>query len=160
MFDVIEKEELKLQKYNEKQKKVVLSSISSDSHTWNLIFMQLYLEKLGCEVINLGACCEDERVMAAIHHHEPDFVVISSVNGHAHIDGARLIQKLRADDVLKDIPVIIGGKLGVSGKNNKQYVNYLADAGFDAVFDDSGDILNFENYVKNLIPYSNLSDLN
>lgn len=35
---------------------VVLSTIPSDSHTWNLLFLQLLLEEHGCEVTNLGAC--------------------------------------------------------------------------------------------------------
>ena len=34
----------------------VLSSTSSDSHMWNLIFIQLVLEEHGYRVTNLGAC--------------------------------------------------------------------------------------------------------
>ena len=94
---------------------VVLSSLSSDAHTWNLVFLQLLLEEMGHRVVNLGACVPDEFLVAECLRHRPDALVISTVNGHGHIDGLRAIGRLRAEESLADMPVIIGGKLTVDG---------------------------------------------
>ncbi|MGQ4416103.1 methylaspartate mutase, partial [Streptomyces sp. SAS_269] len=33
---------------------VVVSSLASDAHTWNLVFLQLLIEESGFDVVNLG----------------------------------------------------------------------------------------------------------
>ena len=63
-------------------------------------------------------------------------MVVSTLNGHGHIDGMRLNDKICSDKFLKDIPVIIGRKLGISGKNNYSYVDELYNHGFNAVYVD------------------------
>lgn len=63
-------------------------------------------------------------------------MVVSTVNGHRHIDGMRLNDKIHSVKLLKDIPVIIGRKLGVSGKNNYLDVYKLHNHGFNAVYVD------------------------
>ncbi|WP_278255873.1 hypothetical protein [Nocardioides convexus] len=55
---------------------VVLSSVSSDSHTWNLVYLQLLLEENGCAVVNLGATTPDDLVADALREHRPDALVI------------------------------------------------------------------------------------
>lgn len=117
--------------------RVVLSSVSSDAHTWNLVFLQLLLEFMGHEVRNLGACTPDELIVETCAAERPDLLVISSVNGHGNIDGERMIRKLRADPRLCDLPVAIGGKLGIVGADNVQHVERLLGAGFTAVFEAS-----------------------
>ncbi|PKW16747.1 cobalamin B12-binding domain-containing protein [Saccharopolyspora spinosa] len=117
--------------------RVLLSTISSDSHTWNLVFLQLLLEEGGNEVINLGPCVPDELLLESARKHEPDAIVISTVNGHGHIDGSRLIKKLRSVPGLRDVPTIIGGKLGIRGAENSMYTESLLKAGYTAVFTDS-----------------------
>lgn len=129
---------------------VLVTNVSSDSHTWNLVFMQLYLEYQGFEVINLGACMPDDLILEAIRRHRPGLVVVSTVNGHGHIDGARLIGKIRAAEDLATVKVVIGGKLGVEGIGNARHVEALVAAGFDAAFDDAGDIQRFDRYVREL----------
>lgn len=47
-------------------KKILLTSISSHSHTRNLVFMQLLREFYGYEVMNLGACVPDELVLSTL----------------------------------------------------------------------------------------------
>lgn len=134
----------------QKPLKVVLSSVSSDSHTWNLVFMQLLLEELGHEVINLGACVPDEMIIDECAAHAPDMLVISSVNGHGNIDGERMIRRMRADPRMASLPAVIGGKLGTKGADNLQYNQALLDAGFSAVFEDAGGIAQFESFVRNV----------
>jgi methylaspartate mutase sigma subunit len=112
---------------------VLLSTVSSDAHTWNLVFLQLLLEEHGHHVVNLGPCVPDEHLLTIARAVRPDAIVISSVNGHGHLDGARLIRALRDDADLAAVPAIIGGKLGINGENDDRHVHALLDAGFDAV---------------------------
>lgn len=117
--------------------RVVLSSVSSDSHTWNLVFLQLLLEHMGHEVRNIGACAPDELIVQTCLRERPDLLIISTVNGHGNIDGERLIQRVRKEAQLRDLPVAIGGKLGVLGAGNAAHVERLLAAGFTAVFEAS-----------------------
>jgi methylaspartate mutase sigma subunit len=120
-------------------RRIVLSTVSSDAHTWNLVFLQLSLQEQGFEVVNLGPCVPDEVLIDAVRLHRPDAVVISSVNGHGHLDGARVIQRLRRDPEIGTVPVMIGGKLGIQGDGNAELALALVEAGFTAVFTDSSD---------------------
>lgn len=130
--------------------RVILSSVSSDSHTWNLVYLQLLLEEMGHEVINLGACTPDGLIIEACERQTPDLLVISSVNGHGHIDGSRMIRALRAQAELQGLPAVIGGKLGVKGLDNTAHTEKLLEAGFSAVFDASENLQRFGHYVSQL----------
>ncbi|WP_149828629.1 cobalamin-dependent protein [Streptomyces tailanensis] len=90
---------------------VVVTSMASDSHTWNLVFLQLLLEELGHDVVNLGPCVPDDLLVTRCAAIRPAFVVISSVNGHGCQDGLRVIRRLRSHPGLFAMPVVIGGKL-------------------------------------------------
>jgi len=116
---------------------VVVTTTASDSHTWNLVFLQLLVEELGYEVINLGPCVPDQVLVDSCRELAPDLVVISSVNGHGHQDGLRVIDAMRACGELAATPVVIGGKLGVAGQQSAAAIDELIGAGFDAVFDDA-----------------------
>jgi methylaspartate mutase sigma subunit len=126
---------------------VLVSSVASDSHTWNLVFLQLLLEEMGHHVVNVGACVPDDLLIASCRRHQPDLVVISSVNGHGHHDGRRVIGELRSRPDLVGVPVVIGGKLGIGGVDNARHTDDLLRAGFDAVFDDSAGVAPFREYL-------------
>src|SRR6476661_5697161 len=93
----------------------VVTSTVSDSHTWNLIYLQLVLEEIGFDVTNLGACVPDDLLVGECRWIRPELIVVSSVNGHGLVDGRRLIGRLRAAPELAATPVVIGGKLGITG---------------------------------------------
>jgi methylmalonyl-CoA mutase cobalamin-binding subunit len=131
---------------------VLLSSVSSDSHTWNLVFLQLLLEETGHDVVNLGACVPDELLLSECVERHPDAVVVSTVNGHGHADGRRLIATLRADERLSGLLVVIGGKLGVGGDHDAGLADELVAAGFDAVFPDGADLAGFVRYLDSVLP--------
>jgi methylaspartate mutase sigma subunit len=118
---------------------VIVTSVASDSHTWNLVFLQLLIEELGFDVVNLGACVPDELLLLECRVRLPAMVVVSSVNGHGYQDGLRVIRLLRAHPELRNIPMVIGGKLGISGGESAGHIDDLLAAGFDAVFDDRAD---------------------
>lgn len=130
--------------------RIVVSTVSSDSHTWNLVFLQLLLEEMGHEVINLGACVPDELIITECRRIRPDMLVLSTVNGHGNIDGARMIRRLRATHELTRLPVVIGGKLGVRGSENAVHVPGLMEAGFDAVFEAGAGTHGFEHFVRSV----------
>jgi N-dimethylarginine dimethylaminohydrolase/methylmalonyl-CoA mutase cobalamin-binding subunit len=132
------------------QLSVVVTSVASDSHTWNLVFLQLALEELGHQVLNLGACVPDELLVAECLRARPDMVVVSSVNGHGFRDGLRLIGRLRACPELAATRVVIGGKLGIAGPHGQHSRELLRSAGFDAVFEDGAELAVFRSFVKQL----------
>ncbi len=117
---------------------VLLSSVSSDAHTWNLVFLELLLREWGYEVRNLGACVPDREILTALRKRPDRSLIISTVNGHGAADGQRLVRAIRQDPHIADIFAVIGGKLGVDG-HDQQVVHGLIDAGFDAVFSDLND---------------------
>jgi methylaspartate mutase sigma subunit len=128
---------------------VLLSTVSSDSHTWNLVYLQLVLEDRGYRVGNLGACVPDELLVHRCRTDRPDLVVISTVNGHGAQDGARVVRLLRGHPELAGTPIVIGGKLGIEG-NSVGAAEELLAAGFDAVFDDDTDMDRFYRFVESV----------
>jgi methylaspartate mutase sigma subunit len=129
---------------------VVVTSVASDSHTWNLVYLQLVIEELGHRVRNLGACVPDDLLVAECLRQRPDLVVVSTVNGHGVADGTRVIGRLRAHPELAATPVVIGGKLGIAGPGGRARNAALCAAGFDAVFEDETAGTAFRAFVRRL----------
>lgn len=117
--------------------KVLITGLASDAHTWNLVFLQKYVEERGHEVLNLGSCVPDDMLEDACVRYAPDLLVVSSVNGHGLSDGLRAIAVLRARPELARLPIIIGGKLSTAGQLSASERERLTTAGFDAIFDDT-----------------------
>ncbi|MGI5216152.1 cobalamin B12-binding domain-containing protein [Plantactinospora sp. CA-290183] len=130
--------------------RVIVTGTSSDAHTWNLVFLQLLLEHLGHEVLNLGPCTPDALVVDSCVTHRPDLLVVSSVNGHGHIDACSLIAALRAEPATTDLRAVVGGKLGISLDGREGAVRALIEAGFDAVFDEGTTGISFESFMASL----------
>jgi methylmalonyl-CoA mutase cobalamin-binding subunit len=124
--------------------------VSSDSHTWNLVFLQLFLEENGYAVTNLGPCVPDDLLVSSAGREQPDAIVISSVNGHGHRDGARVVRALRAAPLTRGIPVLIGGKLGIHGPSDLSYAEDLLAAGCDAVFGDDASAESLSAFLSRL----------
>ncbi|HEY5785034.1 MAG TPA: cobalamin-dependent protein [Microlunatus sp.] len=134
----------------EDQPTVVLTGVSSDSHTWNLVFLQLLIEEHGHRVINLGPCVPPDLLVAECRMIDPDLVVVSTVNGHGGIDGLAAITALRAEPCLIHTPVVIGGKLGVDGASAPTDRARLRNAGYSAVFGDGDDLPAFASLLLSL----------
>jgi methylaspartate mutase sigma subunit len=126
----------------------LVSSLPSDSHTWNLVFLELLLREQGYEVFNLGSCVPTDQLLEQCLRFNPDVVVLSSVNGHGHIEAREAIAAIRSNPDLKDTAVVVGGKLGVLGEGNTQFTAGLLAAGFDAVFTDSASPEQFRRYLS------------
>ncbi|MEN8656111.1 cobalamin B12-binding domain-containing protein [Streptomyces sp. 21So2-11] len=129
---------------------VVVTSVASDAHTWNLVYLQLLLEELGHRVTNLGACVPDQLVVDECRARRPDLIVISTVNGHGFVDGKRVVSSLRGCPELRHTPIVIGGKLGIGGGEHGRGARELIEAGFDAVFEESVGIVSFRDFIQSL----------
>ncbi|WP_331752325.1 cobalamin B12-binding domain-containing protein [Streptomyces sp. NBC_00829] len=116
------------------RRRTVVTGTSSDAHTWNLVFLQLLLEGAGHTVSNLGACVPDALLVSECRARRPEFIVISTVNGHGYHDGQRVVKRLRMVPELARVPIVIGGKLGIDGPDPRWH-HVLRAAGFDAVFE-------------------------
>jgi methylaspartate mutase sigma subunit len=114
-------------------RKVVLGTVSSDSHTWNLLYLQLLLEEQGCAVTNLGSCTPAEELIAEAVGVRPDLIVISTVNGLGAQEGPDLARAVRAVPQLRETRLVIGGKLDTLGSSAEEDFPALTRAGFDAV---------------------------
>ncbi|MFJ2376720.1 cobalamin B12-binding domain-containing protein [Streptomyces sp. NPDC087769] len=111
----------------------VLTTIASDSHTWNLLFLQLLLEEQGWEVTNLGACVPVDVLIEEATARPPGLIVVSTVNGHGAEEAPGLARAVRAVPALARVPLVVGGKLDTSGTIAPEVHASLTDAGFDAV---------------------------
>ena len=130
--------------------KILLTGVASDSHTWNLVFLQLVLEELGHRVVNLGPCVPPELLVRTCQSARPDLIVMSSVNGHGLSDGQRAVQAVRMAGELAGIPAVIGGKLGIAGLTDRGQIRQLLEAGFDAVFEDADGIQPLDAFLGRL----------
>ncbi|GAA2973088.1 methylaspartate mutase sigma subunit [Streptomyces sp. KhCrAH-43] len=121
--------------------KILLSGTASDSHTWNLVYLGLFLEERAHDVVALGPCVSPRLLTAACRRHAPDAVVLSSVNGHGYRDALAAVRALRAEPELAALPVAVGGKLGTAGRSGEAEAARLREAGCDAVLGDgAGDL--------------------
>ncbi len=112
----------------------LLTTIPSDSHNWNLIYMQLLLEENGFNVINLGACTAYEVVEEKCMNIFPDILVVSTVNGHGYLEGKELIGKVRTIPSMEGTPAYIGGKLSTDKNMSYIYAMELEMAGYDKAY--------------------------
>jgi methylaspartate mutase sigma subunit len=110
-----------------KPKRAVLATVPSDSHMWNLVFLELLLKERGIEVTNLGACTPIELVVDTCLAERPDLLVISSVNGHGHLGGRRLINAIR---------------------ERPEFAEPLVEAGYSAVFIEADGVAPFKEYLE------------
>src|SRR2546423_11352563 len=95
-----------------KARRAVIATVPSDSHMWNMVYIELLLKEHGWEVINLGACTPPDLVVDTCLAERPDMLVISSVNGHGHIGGRKVIGAVRSHPALDYLPAVIGCHLG------------------------------------------------
>ena len=131
-----------------KARRAVIATVPSDSHMWNMVYIELLLKEHGWEVINLGACTPPDLVVDTCLAERPDMLVISSVNGHGHIGGRKVIGAVRSHPELNYLPAVIGGKLGTLGANNSVFVEPLVSAGYSAVFLENDGVAPFTEFIE------------
>jgi len=120
------------------KKTVLLTTVPSDSHSWNLVFMEFLLNDLGYHVENLGPNTPMDDVVARLNRNGCAMVVVSTVNGHGYLEGAELAQRIRSETNHGE-GLYIGGKICTENDVHTiaRHSDTLKAAGFDEVFDDS-----------------------
>ncbi len=129
--------------------KIILSTIPSDSHCWNLIFMELFLKEQGYEVINLGPCTPYDLILKYTKDSTILAIVVSTVNGHGYIQGEELIGFLR-QHISQSIPIFIGGKLNTDINKSRFYGQKLENAGFLKSYSEKDDLLDLVSRLEEL----------
>lgn len=128
------------------KKKALVSGMKSDSHTWNLVFLQMWLEERNFDVNNLGNCVSETEIVKACKIFKPDLLVISSINGHGYIEAVDLINSLH--NLVGRTHIVIGGKLTTSKKKQCELEKELIRLGFNGVFTGLNALSELENYLR------------
>ncbi len=131
-----------------KKQLALLTTIPSDCHSWNLIYMEMILQEMGYKVINLGVCVPYNVMEVACENMRPSIMVVSTVNGHGFIEGEKIIKKIRKNKKTKEIKVVIGGKINTGSINNNGDKSRLIAMGYDGVFVGDQSIAEFKEYVE------------
>lgn len=124
----------------------LLTTVESDSHMWNLVYLQKLLEESGGQVRNLGPCTPVPEVLTAVAEFRPDLLVVSSVDGHG-LHGARvLLQSLRWYGY--HVPCVVGGKLTTAESNNNTVRAELLALGYIDVFTEDTSLGRFRDFLE------------
>lgn len=126
---------------------VILTGTPSDSHMWNLIFMELFLQENGCHVLNLGPCVPSMQIYDALEKSSYDLVVVSSVNGHLFQDAMNMIDPYSRNPSSHLPPFVVGGKIGISEKSATFQKKKLMKLGYDDVFIEADSLMRFKKYL-------------
>lgn len=126
----------------------LLATVESDSHMWNLVYLQLWLAEHGLNVKNLGSCTPMDAVLSALQQRRTQLLVVSSVNGHGYSQGLELIRQVR--QLHPQLTCVIGGKLTTSEDETLAVRQPLLDAGYDQVFVGPDAIEAFSGYLSAL----------
>ncbi|WP_262505298.1 cobalamin B12-binding domain-containing protein [Streptomyces sp. TRM68367] len=115
----------------------LLSTVESDSHFWNLIYLERLLEEHGAVVRNLGGCTPAGLVVDELAEYQPDLLVVSSINGHGYYGARDLMAQIQHSGLA--VPCVVGGKLTTSASDDDRVRRDLLAQGFTDVFlgDDS-----------------------
>ncbi len=124
----------------------LLATVESDSHIWNLVYLQKFLEENGAEVRNLGACTPVDSVLQGISDDRPDLLVVSSVNGHGHHGARVLLSSIRQHGL--DVPSVVGGKLTTAESDNDRVRRDLLAHGYTEVFNGEDAIERFRDFLR------------
>ena len=139
--------------------KVLLTTIPSDSHGWNLVFMQMFLQERGWPVLNLGTCVPFDMVLDRCRGGEIGLVVVSTINGHGSMEGVELARRIHAE-LGEDRPLlVIGGKVGVSTAEEEAHALDLRRAGYDAVFHGPSALPEFVDFLDRELPVREVEEM-
>jgi methylaspartate mutase sigma subunit len=126
---------------------VILAGTPSDSHMWNLIFLELFLQENGCKALNLGSCVPVEDIYKTLGESPFDLVVISSVNGYLFQDAMKIMAPFFRSSCSLLPPFVVGGKMGISEKNATFEKRKLIKLGYDDVFIEADSLVRFKKYL-------------
>ncbi|MCX4778550.1 cobalamin-dependent protein [Streptomyces sp. NBC_01264] len=110
----------------------LLTTVESDSHFWNLIYLEKFIAENGGEVRNLGGCTPADLVVKEVNEFQPDLLVVSSVNGHGYYGTSVVLTELKRAGI--SVPCVAGGKLTTAPSDNDRVRRELLSQGCTDVF--------------------------
>jgi methylmalonyl-CoA mutase cobalamin-binding subunit len=110
----------------------LLVTVESDSHMWNLTYIQKVLEEQGVVVRNLGCCTPVDHVVHQVKQWRPDVVVLSTINGHGYHGVRVLLERLQAAG--SAVPLVVGGRLSTTVADDTRIHADLLARGCAGVF--------------------------
>ena len=113
---------------------VLITTIPSDSHTWNLMYMRLLVAEHGAAVDCLGGCVPYTHTADQVVAQKPDLVIVSTVNGHGSQQGGELLHIARDRLGASTPPFVIGGQIAVETARYPVAAEALIRAGYERVF--------------------------
>lgn len=131
---------------------VIVCTLPSDSHTWNLIVVSQRLEELGLDVTNLGSCVPVDELVKEVQRWRPDLLLVSSINGLGEVEALTLIDGLVRAGVLGTTRAVLGGKLAISPERECELASRLGWAGYAGVYTGSGSWDAFVRDLPRLLP--------
>lgn len=131
-----------------KQPLIIVATTPDDSHAWNLIGIELRLSERGFEVLNLGPCTPEDLLAETIRDRRPDFVVLSSINGHGALSLPLVLETLEHYQVKHTAPIVIGGLLTTDPADAQAAAARLADAGATATFSGPNAWNEFDDFLS------------
>ena len=124
----------------------LLCTVESDSHFWNLIFLEKLLEEHGAVVRNLGGCTAVDLVVEELAEYEPDLLVVSSINGHGYHGARVLFTEIQRTGL--EVPCVAGGKLTTAVSDDDRVRRELLAHGFTDVFVGEDAIQRFRGFLR------------
>lgn len=124
----------------------LVCTVESDSHIWNLVYLQKLLEEHGSTVRNLGCCTPISDVLRAVAEDRPDLLVVSSVNGHGYHGVRLLLSALRSEGL--GLPCVVGGKLTTAEADNGRVGRDLLARGCVAAFTGDDAVPRFREFLR------------
>ncbi len=130
--------------------KVMLGTIPSDSHSWNLVYMQLLLNELECDVTQLGICTPEHVYVDTLNSAQFDLIVLSSINGHGFSQGKSVAHYISKNFKGEIPPMVIGGKLTTDNNFTAWHDSKMKQQGFSKVYYNEHAISDFIRDIESL----------
>lgn len=140
---------------NSSSKLAIVATTPDDSHSWNLIAVQLELEKRGYSVRNLGPCTPVQFLAECIRDTRPSLVVLSTINGHGIHSLKSVIETIDSYQLRRTISLVAGGNLTTNSQTSSDVIFELKNIGFDEIFIGPDSWTEFDKFILS----EELSDL-
>lgn len=131
-----------------RNRKAIVCTTPSDSHTWNLVILDLFLQEKDFNVVNLGSNTPYREIIETSKNFDPDLIVVSSLNGHAFQEGLELIRQMHSDQRMQFPPLVIGGRASTDPENEIFISKKLKARGFDETFFTVSSLHSFDAYLS------------
>lgn len=114
--------------------RVLIITTPSDVHSWNLVFLSLVVRDAGMTCRIVGPAPQLEEIKSGAVEFDPDIILVSTINGHGEFEATDVLLALR-EVCDADIPVLIGGILGVTQESMGRRRSVLLSMGYTEVFE-------------------------